>query len=105
MDKIMDADKHTEFNLSKKEVGEFRQQSKSLESGNRALEQLSEIFRDPVVTTFQDGKYINDVRESVTALLSVNVSINKIDQLIKVILSKLAKNILKGYHQLDSKLD
>ena len=38
MDKIMDIDKITEFNLLKKEVEEFRQRRKSLENENRALE-------------------------------------------------------------------
>ena len=52
MDKIMDIHKHTEFNLLKKEFEEFRQQSKNLESENRALEQLLEILKVPVITTF-----------------------------------------------------
>ena len=43
---------NTEFNLLKKEFEEFRQQSKNLESENRALEQLVEILKDPVITTF-----------------------------------------------------
>ena len=91
MDKLMDIDKHTELNLLRNEVEEFRQQIKSLESKNRALEQLVQILKNPVVTTFQDGKYANDVRECVMALLSLNVSIDKIDQVVKVILNKLAK--------------
>ena len=33
----MDIHKHTEFNLLREEVEELRQQSKSLESGNRTL--------------------------------------------------------------------
>ena len=50
--KIMDIDNCKEFSLLKKEFEEFRQQSKSLESENRALEQLLELLKDPVVTTF-----------------------------------------------------
>ena len=41
---------------------ECRQESKSLENENRALQQLLEILKDPVVTTFQDRKYTNNVR-------------------------------------------
>ena len=52
---------------------------------------MVEILKDPVVTTFQDGKYTNDVCECVMALLSLNVSIDKIDQIIKMVPSKLAK--------------
>ena len=49
MDKIVDIHKHTEFNLLKKKFEEFRQQSKNLESENRALEQLVEILKDSVL--------------------------------------------------------
>ena len=48
----MDIHKHTESNLLKKEFEEFRQQSKNLESENRALEQLLEILKVPVITRF-----------------------------------------------------
>ena len=76
--------------MLKKEVQDFRQQNESLEGEKRALEQLVEILKHPVVTTFQDGKYTNDMRECVMAWLSLNVSIHKIDQVIKVVLNKLA---------------
>ena len=56
---------------------------------------MVEILKDPVVTTFEDGKYANDVWECVMALLSLNVSIDKIDQVITVVLSKLAKKNIK----------
>ena len=56
---------------------------------------MVEILKDPVVTTFEDGKYTNDVWECVLALLSLNVSIDKIDQVITVVLSKLAKKNIK----------
>ena len=56
---------------------------------------MVEILKDPVVTTFEDGKYTNDVWECVMALLSLNVSIDKIDQVITVALSKLAKKNIK----------
>ena len=41
---------------------ECRQESKSLENENRALQQLLEILKDPVATTFQDRNYTNNVR-------------------------------------------
>ena len=61
----MDIDKNTEFNLLRKKVVELGQQSKILESENRALKQFVEIFKDPVITIFQDRKYTNDAREYV----------------------------------------
>ena len=56
MDKIVNIEKFTDFNLLKNDVEEFRYQSKKLESENIALGQLVEILKDPVVTTFQDAK-------------------------------------------------
>ena len=41
--------------------------------------------------TFQDGKYCDDVREVVMKLLSLNVGVNKVDDVIKVVLQTLAK--------------
>lgn len=58
----MGIDKIAEFKLLQREVMECRQESKSLENENRALQQLLEILKDPVVTTFQDRKYTNNVR-------------------------------------------
>ena len=63
------------------------QQSENLERGNRVLEQLVEILKGPAVTTFQDGNYTNDICECAMALLLLNFSIDKIDQVIKVVLS------------------
>ena len=58
----------------------------------RVLEQLVDILKDPVNSnTFQEEKYTNDVRECVMALLSLKVSIDKVDQVTKVVLNKLEK--------------
>ena len=69
MDKIMDINKLTELRLLKKEIKEFRQQSKSLENENRALEQIVAILKDPVVITIQNRKNTNDDDECVMILL------------------------------------
>ena len=58
----MGIDKIAEFKLLQREVMECRQESKSLENENRALQQLLEILKDPVATTFQDRNYTNNVR-------------------------------------------
>ena len=67
MEKLIDIDKLTEFNLLKKKVEEFRQQRKCLESENRALKQFIEILKDPVLTTFRDRKYASGVCECAMA--------------------------------------
>ena len=43
------------------------------------------------MVTFQDGKYCDDVREVVMKLSSLNVGVNNVDDVIKVVLRKLAK--------------
>ena len=57
----------------------------------QGIRAVGRILKNPIVTTFQDGKYTNDVRECVMVLWSLKVSIGKIDQVIKVVLNKLAK--------------
>ena len=52
---------------------------------------MVEVLKAPVVTTFQDGKYTNDDSECVMILLWLNVIIDKIDQIIKMVPSKLAE--------------
>lgn len=52
---------------------------------------MVEVLKVPVVTTFQDGKYTNDDSECVMILLWLNVIIDKIDQIIKMVRSKLAE--------------
>ena len=76
----MDIVKPNKFNLSKKEVKEYGQQSKHLNSENRRLKYIVEILKDP-----------NDVCECVIVLNSFSVSKKKKDQVISVVLSKLAK--------------
>ena len=50
--------------------------------------------------------YKNDVHDCLMALLSMNTSIDKVDQVISVVLSKLTKKKdIEGHHQLESKLD
>ena len=56
------------------------QQSKSLDSTHRALEQFVELLTNP-----------DDVLECIMVLLSSNISIQKMDQVISKTLSKLAK--------------
>ena len=76
-----------------------------MESENRGLEQLIEILKDPALTIFQDGKCTNNVCEHVMILLSLTVSIDKLNQVIKVVLSKLAEKDIESCHQLEAKLD
>ena len=67
--------------MLKKKVEEFGQQSKNLDSKKRRLEHFAETLKDP-----------NDVSECIITLLYLlNLSKEKIDQVISVVLRKLAK--------------
>ena len=67
--------------MLKKEVEEFDKECKSLDSENRRLEHLVDIF----------GRRIKMIFECVIPLFSLNISKEKIDQVISVPLRKLAK--------------
>lgn len=71
----MEIDKHAKFNFLKK-IGGIKEIKQKLRTICRNL-------KDPSVTC------------------PLSISINKIDEVIKVVLSKLAKKIFKGYHQLE----
>ena len=68
-----------------KKVREFEQQSKSLDSENSGLQLLVESFKDP-----------NDGCEFVMVSLSLNVSIDKINQVFSIFLSKLMISYIKS---------
>ena len=68
-----------------KKVREFEQQSKSLDSENSGLQLLVESFKDP-----------NDGCEFIMVSLSLNVSIDKINQVFSIFLSKLMISYIKS---------
>ena len=55
---------------------------------NRQLEQLVALFQDNELVTFEGGRYTDDIREVVMELLSLNVSMNKVNDVIKVVLKR-----------------
>ena len=76
----MSFEKCNKFNLLKKIVKELGQESKSLDIENRILEHLVGILKNS-----------NDACECIITLSSLNVNIEKIDQVVSAILSKLPK--------------
>ena len=83
IDKIKDLleDEKIELELHKKDI-ELKQ---------KELEYLESILKDEKTQTFANGKYADEVRLTVMELLSMNVSINKVNAVIKVVLNRLAK--------------
>lgn len=62
---------------------------KQLEKEKQELTELKMLMNEDVITTFQDGKYTNEIREVIMELLSMNVSMRKIDGVIRTVLNKL----------------
>ena len=54
------------------------------------MEQCIALCEDRSVTTFQEGKYTNTVRELIMELLSLNVSMSDVNQVIRSTLKKMA---------------
>ena len=63
-----------------------------LDKEHRELEQLIDIVNSEEVTTFQNGRFTNELRKTVMELVSLNVSINKISDVIRVVVNNLTKS-------------
>jgi transcriptional regulator NrdR family protein len=55
------------------------------------LNQLVDILNDDEIVTFENGRYCNEVRETIMELLSLNVSMNKVNEVIHTVIQKLTK--------------
>ena len=81
----MDIVKLSKLNFLKKEIKGFGKQSKSLDHENKRVAHKVEIL-----------KKSNDVCESIIALYFISIGNQKINQVISVFLSKLAKKDIEG---------
>ena len=86
MNQVLDIVKLNKFNILKKEDQEFGKKIKNLNCENRRLGHIAEILKDP-----------NDVSEYIINLYSFIISKDKIDQVISVVLSKLAKKDIQTF--------
>ena len=54
------------------------------------LEQLNVCLENEQIALFENGKYVNEVKECIMSLVTeCNVSVNKINDVIKIVLHKL----------------
>ena len=58
----------------------------NLQKENADLEALVSILEDDTIISFKGSHYTNDVREVIMELLSRNISMNKVNEVIKVVL-------------------
>ena len=63
--------------------------AKELKEKNKELEQLTCLLEDDTISTFEDGKYVDEVREVIMELLAMNVSMSKVNEVIRTVLKKL----------------
>ena len=69
---------------------------KQLTSENKDLQQRVSLLEKDEVTTFENGRYTNDVREVIMELFNLDVSISKINLVITAVLTKLgSENFFK----------
>ena len=62
-----------------------------LENQNQELlEQIDELMQAKEVLTFQGGRYTNVVREVYATLLSLNVGVKNVENVVRVVLNKLS---------------
>ena len=63
---------------------------KDLELRQKELEYLAAVYEDDTISTFEDGKYLDYVRVTIMELLSMNVSLNKVNEVIRIVLERFA---------------
>ena len=61
-----------------------------LELKEKELDYLQTMLEDDVIKTFEDGKYLDHIRSAIMELLSMNVSVNKVNEVIRIVLKNFA---------------
>lgn len=72
------------------EISDLQKKIIILNRENKDLQELICLLQDKEVATFQDGRYCDDIRETIMELLNMNVSMNKVNDVIKLVLKRLA---------------
>lgn len=78
-----------EIDLLKEHNAAIESCAKELKEENKELEQLTCLLEDETISTFEDGKYVDEVREVIMDLLAMNVSMSKVNEVIRTVLKKL----------------
>ena len=74
-------------------------QNKTLDLKAVKPEYLEAIYSDEKIQTMTDGKYQAHIRSAIIELLSMNVSLNKVNDVIRIVLRKSAGKMLSACHQ------
>ena len=73
------------------ECSSLKDEVSQLRAENRDLEQLVALCNSDEVVTFADGRFTDEIREVIMNLVALNVSINKVNDVIRVVLRTLLK--------------
>ena len=73
------------------EMDNLTKQVKNLNEENKDLRQLVNLLNNEELITFENGRFNGDIRQAVMKLVGLNVSIKKIDLVIKAVLGTLTK--------------
>ena len=71
------------------EMDDLEHKCKLLEREKNELNQFIDLLNDDEIVTFENGKYCDELRETIMELLSLNVSMNKVNEVIKTVINKL----------------
>ena len=71
------------------EKSELKLRQKELDLKEKELSYLETVLNDEKIQTFEDGKYLDHVRLTVMELLSMNVSVNKVNDVIRTVINRL----------------
>ncbi|XP_057300254.1 uncharacterized protein LOC130630693 [Hydractinia symbiolongicarpus] len=89
--KLIDHKEVNDMKCLKSDYDKLCTNMKQLTEENRDLQMLVSLLNDNEIVTFEGGRYSDEIREVVMELLSLNVSMGKVNDVIKVVLEKLAK--------------
>ena len=78
-------------------ISDLQKQVEDQQNDLRYCEDLTTLMDKDTLETFQDGKYINELRQTIMILLTqCNVSMSKVNQVIETVISNLTGMSLSG---------
>ena len=90
------SDMKTKIKVKEEEILQLRKRMSILQNEKKTLENVVNFLEQPVVKTFEGGRYVDSVREVYIKLLSMNVGRNKVEGVIKTVLNDLAGISVEG---------
>ena len=73
------------------EISRLRSKIEEHEREIKRFETINDLMENDTVVTFEDGKYISEMREVIMSLITVcNVSVNRVNSVISTVMQKLA---------------